>query len=166
MKPQTNLALIDLEVTIRVDAAYGADWSIGTAMDQVGSEAVEKTRSRLRDILVRDVIVKNIALTTNEVRLAPSKDYPQPKAEVSDQNIATRRLLQVVLDMLTNPNFELQMAEREEAKKRGDHVYDPPSKFRVEALAVEAAWRAASEAQRMLFEAATLPHSLAAESGQ
>lgn len=84
----------------------------------------------------------------------------------SDQNIATRRLLQVVVDMLTNPNFELLMAEREDAKQRGDRVYDLPSRFRCEVTAVEAAWRAATEAQRMLFEAATLPHCLQAESKQ
>lgn len=75
----------------------------------------------------------------------------------SDLNIATRRLLQVVLDMLTNPNHEMLMAEREEAKKRGERVYDPPSPYRNELLAVEAAVRAAREAQQMLADASISP---------
>lgn len=75
----------------------------------------------------------------------------------SDQNIATRRLLQVVLDMLTNPDFEQLMAEREQQIAKGEHVYNPPSRYRCELIAVEAAHRAATEAQKMLFEAACSP---------
>jgi hypothetical protein len=72
----------------------------------------------------------------------------------SDLNVATRRLLQVVLDMLKNPLYAHAMAEREEKQKAGERVYDPPSLYRVEGIAVEAAVRAAHEAQQMLFEAA------------
>lgn len=75
----------------------------------------------------------------------------------SDLNIATRRLLQVVLDMLSNPNHADLMAEREAAKARGEHVYAPPSPYRYPFLAVEAAFRAAREAQQMLAEAACTP---------
>lgn len=70
-----------------------------------------------------------------------------------DLNHATRRLLQVVLDMLTNPNHATLMAEREETKKKGERVYDPPSPYRNELTAIEAAHRAAKEAQQMLAEA-------------
>lgn len=50
----------------------------------------------------------------------------------SDQNIATRRLLQVVLDMLTNPDFEQLMVEREQQIAKGERVYNPPSRYRCE----------------------------------
>lgn len=66
----------------------------------------------------------------------------------SDQNIATRRLLQVVLDMLTNPDFEQLMAEREQQIAKGEHVYNPPSRYRCELIAVEAAHRAATRYDR------------------
>lgn len=71
----------------------------------------------------------------------------------STLNLATRRLLQVVLDMLSNPNHAMLMAEREAAKKAGERVYDPPSPYRNELIAIEAAYRAAKEAQQMLAEA-------------
>lgn len=54
----------------------------------------------------------------------------------STLNLATRRLLQVVLDVLSNPLYAEKMAERE--------------------AAIEAAWRAANEAKGML-EAAHEP---------
>ena len=60
----------------------------------------------------------------------------------SDMNIATRRLLQVVLDMLSNPSHAEESRER---------------RYRCDYLAVEAAFRAAKEAQQMLFEASTHP---------
>ena len=75
----------------------------------------------------------------------------------SDLNQATRRLLQVVIDMLTNPNHAMLMAAREEAQKKGERVYDPPSPYRCDFLAVEAAFRAAQQAQQMLAEAQKEP---------
>lgn len=72
----------------------------------------------------------------------------------SDLNIATRRLLQVVLDMLSNPDYARLMEERAAAKAKNERVYDPPSLYRCDPLAVEAAFRAATEAQQMLREAA------------
>lgn len=68
-------------------------------------------------------------------------------------NHATRRLLQVVLDMLSNPNYALAMEEREAAKAKGERVYDPPSPYRQDLLAVEAAFRAAKQAHEMLTQA-------------
>lgn len=59
-----------------------------------------------------------------------------------DLNHATRRLLQVVLDMLRNPAAD---------KPPEDERYPPP-KYRTDAQCVEAAWRAANEAQQMLAE--------------
>jgi len=61
----------------------------------------------------------------------------------SDLNHATRRLLQVVLDMLRNPEADLPPKNEQY----------PPAKFRTEITCVEAAWRAAKEAQAMLAEA-------------
>ncbi len=71
----------------------------------------------------------------------------------TDLNVATRRLLQVVLDMLTNPDFEQLMKERAQAIVAGEKVYGRPPRYRTDLLAVEAAHRAANEAQQMLFEA-------------
>lgn len=71
----------------------------------------------------------------------------------SHLNIATRRLLQVILDMLSNPLYADKMAEREAEKKKGERVYDPPSQYRNDLIAIEAAHRAAKEAQQMLAEA-------------
>lgn len=74
----------------------------------------------------------------------------------STLNLATRRLLQVVLDVLSNPLYAEKMAEREAAKKAGERLYDPPSPYRFDPAAIEAAWRAANEAKGML-EAAHEP---------
>lgn len=70
-----------------------------------------------------------------------------------DLNVATRRLLQVVLDMLSNPDFEQLMKERSNAIIDGKQVFGLPPRYRTDLLAVEAAHRAANEAQQMLAEA-------------
>lgn len=72
----------------------------------------------------------------------------------ADLNHATRRLLQVVLDMLSNPDFDRLMAEREADRTDGKSTAYLPTRYRCDPLAVEAAHRAAKEAQEMLAEAA------------
>ena len=64
----------------------------------------------------------------------------------NDLNHATRRLLQVVLDMLANP---LPKPEGDQAKYW--------QQFRTDVSCVEAAWRAANQAQQMLAEAMPPP---------
>lgn len=61
-----------------------------------------------------------------------------------DLNHATRRLLQVVLDMLSNPEAEAAPAVR--------RVGHEQPRYRTSIDCVEAAWRAAREAQQMLAE--------------
>lgn len=65
----------------------------------------------------------------------------------NDLNKATRRLLQVVLDMLSDAPAVADY-EKEEKKSRYE-----PLRFRTDINRVEAAWRAAREAQEMLAEA-------------
>lgn len=80
-------------------------------------------------------------------------------------NHATRRLLQVALDMLRNPEADLPPP---------DPRYPPP-KWRTDVTSVEAAWRAVHEAQQLLAEELTrgeleaavdqAPNSAAAQGG-
>lgn len=71
----------------------------------------------------------------------------------SDMNKATRRLLQVILDMLSNPNHAEETREREAKIAAGEkYPGNVPSRYRCDFLAVEAAWRAANQAQQMLAD--------------
>lgn len=69
MDTRMNLALVDVTVTIRIDAAYGPEWTIGKAMEQVRREAVEKVRSQLGQSIASGIVVHNVALTTRQVLL-------------------------------------------------------------------------------------------------
>ena len=65
-------------------------------------------------------------------------------------NLATQRMLQLIRDMLASPDYDRLAQEREQAKAKGERVYDLPSRYRCDLSAVEAAYRMATEAQQLL----------------
>lgn len=71
MDARMQLAFVDLTVTIRIDAAYGPEWNIGKAMEQVRKEAVEKLQMQLGASIASGIVVRNVMLTTRPVLVEP-----------------------------------------------------------------------------------------------